>query len=128
MLDPTSLQILRATRSLSPVTTLTATPCLLQGLDRRGGALSLRRIEECDVALQDQIALVGLAVRGGAGRRAARLDVLGGDGEHAEAVGAELLVFLFEILDVRGGPSAEARRRARRSAAGEDRLRSALAR
>ena len=52
---PTSLQILRATRSLSPVTTLTVDAVRLQRRDGRRGGL-LRRIEERDVAVQDQVA------------------------------------------------------------------------
>ena len=60
----------------------------LQGLDGRRGGL-LGRIEEGDIAVQDQVALVGLGVgRGVARDDAARRDVLAGDGQHAEAVGA----------------------------------------
>ncbi len=71
----------------------------LQRLDGRRGGL-LGRVEERDVAVQDQVALVGLAVgRGVAGDDAARLDVLAGDGQHAEAVGAQPLVLLLQLLD-----------------------------
>ena len=54
-------QIFAVTSSLSPVSTLTATPCVGERLQRRRGGF-LRRIEEGDVADQGQIALVGDAV------------------------------------------------------------------
>ena len=58
---PTSRQILRLTSSLSPVSTLTATPVPAERGDRRAGAV-LGRVEEGDVAAQDQVRLVVLRV------------------------------------------------------------------
>ena len=49
MASPTSLQILRLTSSLSPVTTLTATPCRRERGEGGAGRL-LRRVEEGHVA------------------------------------------------------------------------------
>ena len=59
---PTSWQILRRTSSLSPGEHLDRDAVLLKGGDGRPGCV-LGRIEEGDVALQDQVALVVLASR-----------------------------------------------------------------
>ena len=69
-------QTLRVTSSLSPVRTLTVTPCLRERVDRLGRGV-LRRIEEGDIALEDQVALILLgmnaaACRDACGRRRAR--------------------------------------------------------
>ncbi len=73
----------------------------LERLDRRPGCL-LGRIEERHVPLKDEVALVGLAIgRRRARDRRARLPVLHGEGEDAEAVGAEALVLLLQLLDMR---------------------------
>ncbi len=69
----------------------------LQGLDRRRGGL-LGRIEEGDIAVQDQVAFVGLGVgRGVARDDTARRDVLAGDRQHAETIGRKLFVLLLEF-------------------------------
>src|ERR1019366_9926019 len=73
----------------------------LKGLDGRSGRL-LRWVEESDVALEDEIALVGLAVeRSAASSRHARFTVLGGERQYAEALGAQAFVLLLQRLDVR---------------------------
>jgi hypothetical protein len=65
---------------------------LLERSDRLGGGI-LGRIEERDVAEQDQVAFVGDGE-----------DLLGlrkfavGDAEHAVAVAAQLLVFLEQVV------------------------------
>ena len=62
-----------------------------QGFDG-GPRRVLGRIEEGDVTVEDQVALVGLGVRRDT---AARCRLLTGDGQDAEPVGAESIVFLF---------------------------------
>ncbi len=75
---PTSRQILAVTSSLSPVSTLTATPCAASALSA-GAARLLRRIEERDVADQGQVDLVGHAVV-----RLGRRQLLDGHRDHAQ--------------------------------------------
>ena len=64
----------------------------LERLERRQGGL-LRRVEERDVAREDQIGLVVLRVG------LARLEVAVRERQHAEAVAAQRLVLLAQILD-----------------------------
>ena len=89
---PTSLQTLRVTRSLSPVSTFTRDPVVLQrgdGLARR----LLRRIEKRDVSLEYQLGFVGFGVGGPFVQRAR------GHRQNAKSVGAQIIVFLDEIAD-----------------------------
>jgi hypothetical protein len=73
---------------------------VLERPDGRGGAL-LRRIEKRHVTVENEVALVGFAVGGSvASHSPSRFDGFGGDGEDPKAVGAELLVFLLQALDV----------------------------
>jgi len=55
----TSRQTLRLTASLSPVSTLTETPCSRRAR-MAGAALFLGRVEEGDIAAQDELRLVFL--------------------------------------------------------------------
>ena len=64
---PTSLQILRETSSLSPVRTLTATPCCCSAAIAGAGGF-LGRVEKRDIALQDQVVFVVLVIGGFAAR------------------------------------------------------------
>ena len=68
---------------------------LAQGGDGFGGGV-LGRVEEGEVAGQDQVGLVGLGIGG------LLLDFLGGDGQHAEAVLAEVVDLLDEVADEDG--------------------------
>ena len=93
---------------------------VLQRQDRGGGRL-LGRIEEGDVALEHQLALVVLRV----GRPP--LEVPVGDRQHAEAVGAQLVVLLLEFRDQQRVDGIDLPVQLEGAAALEDRLRRALA-
>ena len=91
---PICSQTVAATRSLSPVKTLTATPWP-RGWRRRGGTC-LGRIEEGQKAHQHHVALVGDAKL----THAARIGLLR-HGDHAQALGIEfgdLLANLDELI------------------------------
>ena len=125
--SPTSLQILRATRSLSPSDDLDVDAVALQGLDRRRGRL-LRRVEEGSIAVQDQVALIGLGVGSGVARNdSTRNNVFAGNRQHAEAIGRELLVLLLKPVDVGVIHGVELAVKFEVRAAREDRLRGSFA-
>ena len=116
---PTSLQTLRVTRSLSPVSTLTVTPCLPERGDGFGGGV-LGRVEEREIAGQDQVAFVGF------GKSGLVAQFFGGDGQHAETVLAQFINLLHQIADEDRFHRENLALAFKMRAFGEDRLRRAL--
>ena len=92
---------------------------LAQHGDGLGGGV-LGRVEEGEVAGQDQVAFVGLGIGG------LLLHLLGGDGQHAEAVLAQVVDLLDEVADQDGLHREDLALALEMGALGEDRLRARL--
>ena len=76
---------------------LDANPMLLQHLNGCGCGL-FRRVEECHISIEDQVALVGLSVGSPvASDRCFGRNILARDGEHSKSVSAEAFVFFLEL-------------------------------
>jgi hypothetical protein len=83
----------------------------------------LRRVEECEVSIEDEVLLVIASIARGLARG---LYVLRCDRQHAETIPAEMLIFLAEFVDASVIHRREHTIELEGFAAREDRLGSAL--